>query len=146
MSCMRPLWKSSLKRKPVPGIRKNERTPSGVLFLCARLQSFELLEAFGTDVFPLEQCDVLGAVAENAAGLILFQNDRGTLHIDFQCILLRDVQCPPHLDGQNDTTQLIYLSDNSRGFHNRTPFFLPAFPAPSFELRHTLSQAVSSCQ
>ena len=77
------------------------------------LQVLKLLQALGADVLALEDGDVLAAVTENAAGTVLFENDGGTLHIDFQCVLLRDVQRAAHLNGQDNAPQFIYLSDNS---------------------------------
>ena len=74
------------------------------------LQNLQFLHASGTDILVSEHSNVLGAVAKNAAGLILFQNDRGSFHIDFQRILLRDVQCAPHFDGEYDPAQLVYFS------------------------------------
>ena len=78
------------------------------------LQIFQFLQALGADILPLEYRDVFGGVAENAAGLVFFQNDGRAFHIDFQCILLADIQRPAHLDGEHDPSQFIHLSDNSR--------------------------------
>ena len=86
------------------------------------LQVLQFLEALGADVLSLEYRDILGAVTENAAGLILFQNDGRALHIDFQCILFRDVQCAAHFDRENDSTQFIDFSHDSSCFHNISPF------------------------
>ena len=71
-------------------------------------------QALGADILPLEFRDVFGGVAENAAELVSFQNDGRAFHIDFQCILLADIQRPAHLDREHDPSQFIHLSDNSR--------------------------------
>ena len=62
--------------------RKKRETPHGVSLF--PLQVLKLLQALGADVLALEDGDVLAAVTENAAGTVLFENDGGTLHIDFQ--------------------------------------------------------------
>ena len=77
------------------------------------LQVLKLLQALGADVLALEDGDVLAAVTENAAGTVLFENDGGTLHIDFQCVLLSDIQRAAHLNRQDNAPQFIYLSDDS---------------------------------
>lgn len=79
-----------------------------------RSQLFQFFQALGADILPLEYRDVFGGVAENAAGLVFFQNDGRAFHIDFQCILLADIQRPAHLDREHDPSQFIHLSDNSR--------------------------------
>ena len=79
-------------------------------FWAAALQVLQLLQALGADVLALELRDVLDGVAENTAGFVFFQNDGRALHIDLQCVLLRDIQRPPHLDGQHDPSQFVDLS------------------------------------
>ena len=61
----------------------------------------------GADVLALEDMDVLGVVAENAGGLILLEHDRSPIYIDFQRILLCDVEGTAKLDGQHDAAQFV---------------------------------------
>ena len=77
----------------------------------------QFLQAVRTDVLPLEDGDILGAVTENAGGLILFQHDRRPVHINLQGILFGDVQCASEFDGEDDSPQFVDPTDNSSGFH-----------------------------
>ena len=86
------------------------------------LQQFQCLEAFRADIFVFEDRDVLGDVAENAAGFVLFENNRRAFHIDFQCVPLSDIQRAAHFDGQYDPAQLVHFSHDPGRFHDKTPF------------------------
>lgn len=86
------------------------------------LFALQLLETVGADIFAAEIDHVLGIVAENAGGLILLQDDGGSIYIDLQRVLFRDVQCAPELDGENDPAEFIDLSDNAGRFHSDTSF------------------------
>ena len=97
------------------GLSKNELYAAASCFQrTGRSQLFQFFQALGADILPLEYRDVFGGVAENAAGLVFFQNDGRAFHIDFQCILLADIQRPAHLDREHDPSQFTHLSDNSR--------------------------------
>ncbi len=65
------------------------------------------------DILALEVDHVLCVIAENAGGLILAENNVISVNIYFQCVFLRDIQGASHLDRQNDTAELIDLTDNS---------------------------------
>ena len=73
----------------------------------------EFLQAVGADVLALEDMDVLGVVAENAGGLILLEHDRSPIYIDFQRILLCDVEGTAKLDGQHDAAQFVHTTDDA---------------------------------
>ena len=68
------------------------------LFLLIFLRLLEFLDAVGADVLALVNRDVLRVAAEHAGRLVLFQNDRRTVHINFNGVLFRDVQCAAKLD------------------------------------------------
>ena len=78
----------------------------------------EFFHAVGTDVLALEDGDILGAVAEDAGRLILFEHDRGAVYIDLQGVLLRDVERAAQLDGQDDTTELVDAANDACRFHD----------------------------
>ena len=78
----------------------------------------ELFHAVGADVLALEDGDVLGAVAEDAGRLILFQHDRGAVHVDLQGVLLRDVERAAQFDGQDDKTEFVDAADEACRFHD----------------------------
>ena len=81
------------------------------------LLAIEVAQTHIADVFPLVRDDVPGIPAENAGGLILVEDDRGAVNIDLKGVALRNVQGPAELDGQNDTSQFIDLTNNSGCFH-----------------------------
>ena len=108
--------------KNLPG---SHRFPADLCAWCLRL--LELLEAVGADVLALVNRDVLRIAAEHAGRLVLFQNDRRTVHINFNGILLRDVQSPAQLNRQYDSAQLIHFSHNACRFH----LFVPPFVVSS---------------
>ena len=84
----------------------------------------ELAQAGRANVFTLEHRDVLRAVTEDAGRLILLQHDGGSVNIDLQGVLLRDVQGSSQFDGQDDTPQFVYPAYNSSGFHLCSTSFL----------------------
>ena len=77
----------------------------------------KFLQADGTDVLALEDGNLLGAVTEDAGGLILLQHDGGTINIDLQGILFCNVQGAAQFDREDDTPQFVNPSDNTCGFH-----------------------------
>ena len=82
------------------------------------------LNALRANVFSTEHNDILCVVAENAGRLILFQNDRSSVHVDLQGILFGDVQGAAQFDRENNTAQLIDFSYDSGRLHFTIPFFL----------------------
>lgn len=54
-------------------------------FALGLLRFFQI---FMVGILALKICDILAAFPENAAGFVLFQKNRGALHIDFHCILV----------------------------------------------------------
>lgn len=77
-----------------------------------------------TDVLIFVVHDVLGVPAEDAGGLIFAQNNGRAFHIDFQCVLLRNIKSTTKFDGKHDTTQFVNFSDNASGFQLIHPIFL----------------------
>ena len=75
-----------------------------IFLICSLL--FQLFHASSADVLALEYGDVLGLAAEDAGRLILFQNDRRTVNIDFNCVLFRNVQRAAQLNWKNDASKL----------------------------------------
>ena len=74
------------------------------------LQLFQCLHTIAANIFVLVSRHTFGITTEHTGGSILFQHDRIPIHIDFKCILFRDVQSPPQFDRQNNSAQLIYFS------------------------------------
>ena len=79
-----------------------------ILFACA-----QLLHAVGTDVLAAVVLDVPAVTAEDAGRLVLLENNGLAVDIDFDSVLLRDVQRAAQLDGQNDSAELVDLSDDA---------------------------------
>ncbi len=92
------------------------RTPHGRHVFSAQgaHSSFNSFRHLGQIFFPLNTVMSLVASQKTQLGLYFFQNDGRAYHIDFQCILLADIQRPAHLDREHDPSQFIHLSDNSR--------------------------------
>ena len=101
--------------------RKQKREAALPLFrpICS-LQS-QLPAAVVADALVLVQGDFLVAAAENAAGLMLSQNDRVALGIDLQRIAASHIQGLAQFDGQSDAAQIVDMSDNASRFHNKAP-------------------------
>ena len=85
----------------------------GVFYKENVLLQLQFPDAVGAYVFTLEVDHILGVVAENAGGLVLFQYNGGAVHIDLQRILFRDVQGAAQFDGQDDPPQFIYFAHNA---------------------------------
>ena len=79
-----------------------------ILFACA-----QLLHAVGADVLAAVVLDVPAVTAEDAGRLVLLENNGLAVDIDFDSVLLRDVQRAAQLDGQNDSAELVDLSDDA---------------------------------
>jgi hypothetical protein len=80
-----------------------------------------LPQALSADILPLVGHQALGRRTENAGRLVLLQDDTIILHKDLDLIPLSDIQRTPDLDGQNDSSQLVYLANNTRRFHKNPP-------------------------
>ena len=79
-----------------------------ILFACA-----QLLHAVGADVLAAVVLDVPAVTAEDAGRLVLLENNGLAVDIDFDSVLLRDVQRAAQLAGQNDSAELVDLSDDA---------------------------------
>ena len=55
------------------------------------LLQLEFLDTVGTDILALKVDDILGIITENAGGLVLFQYNRGPVHINLKRIFLCNV-------------------------------------------------------
>ena len=80
--------------------------------------------ALGADVFPVEHNHVLGVVAEDAGGLILFQHNGGSVHVDFQGVLLRDVQRAAQFNREHNAAEFVHFAYNTGRFQIDHPFLL----------------------
>ena len=78
----------------------------------------DLIEAIGADAFAVEEDDIVSVVAENAGGVIFLQNDAVVVGEDLDRVLYFNIHCFADLDGEDDSAQLVDLSDHSRRFHN----------------------------
>jgi len=61
--------------------------------------------------------DVSAFAAENAVGLVLFQNNAVALNVYLNGILFGKVESSSHFDGENDSSQFVELANDSGGFH-----------------------------
>lgn len=55
--------------------------------------------------------------ADDAVGLVFFQNYAVALYKNFNSVLLSQGKGSSDFDGENDTTQLVELAYNTGGFH-----------------------------
>ena len=78
----------------------------------------ELIQTFGANTLAVEKYDVVGVVAENAGRVVLLENDTVIIGENLNGILYFDVHCLSDFDRKNDSSQLVYFSDHSGGFHN----------------------------
>ena len=85
------------------------------LFCC------EFADAVGADVLALEGAYTLGVSAEDAGRLILFEDDRVGIRIDFQSILFANLQSSPQFDRKNDASQLIDFANDTGRFQVAVP-------------------------
>ena len=74
-------------------------------------------QAVGADVLALEDGDILSTVTENTGRLIFLEHNRGPVYVDLKGILFGNVQRASEFDGQDDTPQFVYPTDDSGGFH-----------------------------
>ena len=76
-----------------------------------------VFNAFLADVLLPVGDQSSGRTAENARRLEFLQDNAVTLHVDFQLVPLRDVQCAAQFNRQYDSSQLVHLPDNARRLH-----------------------------
>jgi hypothetical protein len=84
------------------------------------LQS-QFATAVVADALVLVQGDLLVAAAEDAAGLMLAQDDGIALGIDLQGIATGHIQSLTQFDGQSDAAQIINVANDAGRFHNKIP-------------------------
>ena len=95
-----------------------------------------LFDASTADALTVEIYGVVCAVAEDAGGLILLQDDAIVVGEDFDGILLLDIQNLSYFNGKHDSSQLVNLTDYSRRFHDDFSFFIPKMMAHMARIRH----------
>ena len=78
-----------------------------------RLKLLKLLQASAANVLVLVVDDVFGVTAEDAGGLILLQDDRRTINIDFQCVFLDDVEGSAQFDRKDDASQFVNFTNDT---------------------------------
>ena len=95
-----------------------------ICFCCDRSElCLDLCQTVGTDTLAAEEGDVVRVVAEYAGGMIFLQDDAVIIGEDLDGILYLNVHCFTDFNGENDSTQLVYFSYHSCGFHNmQVPF------------------------
>ena len=81
----------------------------------------ELLHALSADQLALVGNNIAGIAAEDAAGMILLEDDFVAIHKNLKHIFHANVYCPAQLDGQNDTSKRVKLTHNTGGFHRGIP-------------------------
>ena len=89
-----------------------------LLFIVSSEVLLELIQTICADALTIEENNVVGVVAEDTCRVIFLQNDAVVISEDFDGVLYLDVHRLSDLDRQNDSTQLIYFSNHSSGFHN----------------------------
>ena len=89
--------------------------------LCVKLFESELLleliNASTAYTLAVKVNYVINVVAENTGGLIFFENDLVAVSKNFKCILGLYIQHVADLNGQNDSSELVYLANNTSRFH-----------------------------
>ena len=83
------------------------------------------LDAVLADVLSAEGDNVLRFVTEDAGGLILFQHNGGAVHIDFQAVLLCNIQGASQFYRKYNAAQFIYFPNDTGRFHEILPFSFP---------------------
>lgn len=81
-----------------------------------------MLDAIRANVLSLIAYDTLCAVAEDAGGMILVENDVVTLNKDFQRITLGNIKSTAQFNGKDDASKLVNFSYNSGRFHTISRF------------------------
>jgi hypothetical protein len=89
----------------------------GVYFYLEKNNSLllpDISDALLTDILSPVGYQSPGTGAENAGRLILLENNPIILHVNFQLIPLGNVQGAAKLYRKHDSSQFIYLSNNTR--------------------------------
>ena len=95
-----------------------QRHASGIPYIdCDGLQALHLVQAMLADELVLIIDYMVCIAAEDAAGLILLQNNLIAVHKDFDGILRGNTHCSAQFDRNNNTAEGIELTDNTGGFH-----------------------------
>ena len=113
--------------------------PGETLEVAAFLQG---LDTLGADVLAAENHDILGVIAENAGGLILSEDNRGTIHVDLQRVLFGDIQRTAQFDRQDDAAQLINFPNDSGRLQFYHPFLFCAYIKQGVSLAKTLLKKI----
>ena len=83
---------------------------------------FEFFQASAADIFFVINENVLLISAENAGGIILFQDDTFSLYIYFKRIPEVNTQCSSEFYRQNYSSQFVYFSYYTCWFHTNCSF------------------------
>jgi hypothetical protein len=94
---------------------------SGILQIIIQISGTHFSNAGRADVLTFEVDDFVRLAAKNTSGLILLEDDTVTVNINLQRILFTNAKCPAQLNRDYDATQLIDLTDNTRGLHCTAP-------------------------
>ena len=81
----------------------------------------ELLHALSADQLALVGYNIAGVAAEDAAGMILLEDDFVAIHKNLKHIFHANVHCPAQLNGQNNASKRVKLTHNTGGFHRGIP-------------------------
>ena len=73
----------------------------------------ELLEAISANSLVVEVNNVVGVSAEYAGGLVFLKDDLIVVGEDLNGVLYVDIHYFSYLDGENDSSKLVYFSYNS---------------------------------
>ena len=70
-------------------------------------------DTFAADILAAEGNQIPERSAEHAGRFKLLQDDAVIFHIDFQLVPFGDIQGTSQFDGQNDSSQFIYFSNDT---------------------------------
>ena len=84
---------------------------SGAFFIGLIFSHFP--DTFAADILAAEGNQIPERAAEYAGGFKLLQNDTVVFHINFQFVPFGDIQGTSQFDGQNDSSQFIYFSNDT---------------------------------
>jgi hypothetical protein len=90
-----------------------EGKPSGVIFYAAMLIISHLFDTFLTDILSAVCDKAAGRAAEEASGFKFLKDDPVILHKDLQLVPLGNVERAPQLDGQYNSAQFVYLTNDT---------------------------------
>lgn len=86
------------------------------------VQLLKLFQAVGADILALEVDDILSIGAEDAGRLVLFQDNGIALSINLDGISFGDVQGPAELNRDDQSSEVVKLSNDTSRFHDIIPF------------------------